>query len=377
MHRSTQRILTTHVGSLPRPGNLAAALVALDRGTLSEEDEQALPARIREGVSEIVKRQAEVGIDVVSDGEVSKYGYSTYVKQRLTGLEGESIPLVLSDVEAFPDFSMKVALDVTNPSCTGAVAYRGHGALRVDLENMDRATRETQVTGAFLNAATPGIIADYQPNRYYDTDEEYLYALGDAMKEEYDAITEAGYELQLDAPDLALGRHLSNPPMSVEDFRRKISLRVDVINHATRDIDPAQLRLHICWGNYDGPHVHDVPLAEIIDIILGARAQTLLFEAANPRHEHEWEVFESIDIGDKLLVPGVIDTLTTYVEHPELVAQRIIRYGRAVSRENVMAGTDCGFATFADFLLVHPDIAWAKLNALVEGAEIASRALWK
>ncbi|MEN3282248.1 MAG: 5-methyltetrahydropteroyltriglutamate--homocysteine methyltransferase [Solirubrobacteraceae bacterium] len=377
MNRSTERILTTHVGSLPRPDGLDEQLTALDRGTLGDGDRQALPQRVADAVASVVSRQAQIGIDLVSDGEMSKYGYATYVKQRLTGLDGDNVALALSEFADFPGFAMKTPLVVTNPACTGPVSYRGGDAARTDIATLQAALQTVPGAGAFMNAATPGIIAEYQVNQYYASDDEYLSALADAMKQEYDLIAQAGLTVQLDAPDLALGRHLRVPPLSVEEFRRQTEQRVELINHATRDIAPEQLRLHICWGNYDSPHHHDIPLADILDVILRARPATLLFEAANPRHEHEWQVFEEVALPEgKVIVPGVIDTLTSYIEHPELVAQRIVRYADLVGRENVIAGTDCGFATFANFMNIHPEVAWAKLRALVEGAELASRRLW-
>lgn len=377
MIRSTERIRTTHVGSLPRPEGLDDQLTALDRDTLDEAGRWALPERVRQAVAAVVARQAAIGIDVVSDGEMSKYGYATYVKQRLTGLEGDDVPLALSDLADFPRFTMRVPLAVTNPSCTGAVTYRGAEAVQTDIQNLRAALAATPVEGAFLNAATPGIIAEYQANRYYESEAAYLYALADAMRQEYEAIVAAGVDVQLDAPDLALGRHLRVPPLDIDEFRRQTARRLEIIDHATGDIDPGRLRLHLCWGNYDGPHHHDVALRDIIDLILRARPATIVFEAANPRHEHEWQVFEDVQLPEgKVIVPGVIDTLTSYVEHPELIAQRIVRYARLVGRENVLAGTDCGFATFANYLLVHPDLAWAKLQALVDGARLASELLW-
>jgi 5-methyltetrahydropteroyltriglutamate--homocysteine methyltransferase len=368
------KIKTTHVGSLPRVGDLTDRLYALDRGTLSEADRAAMPAQVREAVATTVARQVEIGIDIPSDGEQGKYGYATYVKQRLTGLDGENVPLSLSEFADYPDFRMKVALEVTNPACVGPIGYAGEKAVQVDIDNALAAAKDAGANEIFLNAASPGIIADYQVNQYYASDEEYLYALADAMKTEYDLITRAGITLQLDCPDLALGRHLAPQPLSIEAFRRQIELRVEIINHATRDIDPGLLRIHLCWGNYESPHHHDVPLADIVDIVLRARARTVLFEAANPRHEHEWTVFTETTLpDDKIIVPGVIDTLTSYIEHPELAAQRLGRYVDAVGPERVMAGTDCGMATFADFVHVHPEIAWAKLTSMVEGAAIASQ----
>ncbi len=377
MKQSTERILTTHVGSLPRPDGLAEQLTALDRGTLGEADLAALPQRVREGVAAIVAREVETGIDVVSDGELSKFGYATYVKQRLTGFDGENGPLALSEFADFPNFRMGTAIDVTNPACTGPVAYQGHEALQADIANLTDALAGTDATEAFMNAASPGIVADYLANEHYASEEEYLYALADAMKQEYDAIVAAGFVLQLDCPDLALGRHLAPQPLSIADFRKRMELRIAVINHALRDVAPDRVRMHICWGNYESPHHHDVELKEIVDLILTARPAGLLVEAANPRHAHEWRVFEDVALPEgKVLIPGVIDTLTSYVEHPEVVAQRIVQYAEVVGRENVIAGTDCGFATFANFTPVDPDIAWAKLRSLAEGARLASQQLW-
>ncbi len=377
MKRSTERILTTHVGSLPRPDGLAEQLTQLDRGTLAVEELAALPQRVREGVAAIVARQAQTGIDVVSDGELSKFGYATYVKQRLSGFDGDNTPLALSEFADFPNFTMSTVIDVTNPACTGPVASHGEAATQADADNLSAAIAATPVTEAFMNAASPGIVADYLANEHYASEEEYLYALADAMKHEYDAIVAAGFVLQLDCPDLALGRHLAPQPLSIADFRARLELRIEVLDHALRDVDPERVRMHVCWGNYESPHHHDVPLKEIVDLILTAKPAGLLVEAANPRHEHEWRLFEDVRLPEgKVLIPGAIDTLTPYVEHPEVVAQRIVRYAQVVGRENVIAGTDCGFATFANFTPVDPDIAWAKLRSLAEGAELASRELW-
>ncbi|MEN3284312.1 MAG: 5-methyltetrahydropteroyltriglutamate--homocysteine methyltransferase [Solirubrobacteraceae bacterium] len=378
MKHSQDRVLTTHTGSLPRPDGLAGQLTALDRGALAAEDLDALPARIRSAVGGLVARQVEIGIDVVSDGEVSKFGYATYVKQRLTGFDGDDQPLALSEFADFPTFTMSTTLDVTNPACTGPVSFRGADAVAADISNLTDALEQTPAVEGFMNAASPGIIADYLANQHYDSEEAYLYALADAMKHEYDAIADAGFVLQLDCPDLALGRHLAPEPLQFGEFRDKIAARVEVLNYALRDIPPERMRMHVCWGNYESPHHHDVPLREIVDTVLAARPAALLVEAANPRHQHEWRVFEDVALPEgKIIVPGVIDTLTSYIEHPEVVAERIVRYARTVGRENVIAGTDCGFATFANFTPVNPDIAWAKLGALSEGAEIASRALWR
>jgi 5-methyltetrahydropteroyltriglutamate--homocysteine methyltransferase len=377
MKRSSERILTTHVGSLPRPDGLAERLTAFDRGTLSEDEQAVLWPQVREGVAGIVERQLETGIDVVNDGELSKFGYATYVKQRLTGFDGDDQPLALSEFADFPSFTMSTALEVTTPACTGPVSFQGGEAVETDIANLRDALAGTAATEGFMNAASPGIIVDYLANQYYPDDEEYIYAVAEAMKHEYDAIAGAGFILQLDCPDLAMGRHLAPQPLEIGEFRDKITQRVEVLNHALRDIDPEQVRMHICWGNYESPHHHDVELGEIVDIILGARPAGLLVEAANPRHEHEWRVFEEVELPEgKVIVPGVIDTLTPYIEHPEVVAERIIRYANVVGRENVIAGADCGFATFANFTPLDPDISWAKLRTLAEGAEIASRELW-
>lgn len=376
MLRSTDRILTTHVGSLPRPDGLAETLTAADRGELAADQRAALAAAVRTGVRANVARQHETGIDVVSDGEAGKFGYATYVKERLTGFGGEPGPLALSELADFPAFTMRVPIDVTMPSCIGPVGYQGRDALLADIDNLSAAAEATPVVETFMNAASPGIIADYLANRHYDSDEAYLYALADAMKVEYDAIAASGALLQLDAPDLAMGRHLAPSPLSVEAFRAKLRQRIAVINHAVRDIDPERMRVHVCWGNYESPHHHDIELAEILDLLLTLRPAALLFEGANPRHAHEWRVFEEVTLPEgKVIIPGVIDTLTTTIEHPELVAERIVRYARLVGPENIQAGTDCGFATFANFVNVDPEIAWAKLASLSEGARLASAQL--
>lgn len=378
MEHSNDRILTTHVGSLPRPEALAEALQLRDRGELPVAEEEDFPGLVKDAVTEVVRKQVEAGVDVVSDGEMSKFGYATYVKERLSGFEGEPEALALADLADFPDYAARVKLEITTPSCIGPVEYRGRASAEQDTANFGAALAVEDAAGAFMNAASPGVISEFLKNRYYGTDEEYLYALADAMKQEYEAIVGAGILLQLDCPDLAMGRHLHVPPLEVGAFRKQVEERVEVINHATRDIPPERMRLHVCWGNYESPHHHDVPLADVIDIILRARPAHLLVEAANPRHEHEWRIFEDVALPEgKVLVPGVIDTLTNYIEHPELVAQRIIRYAELVGRENVMAGTDCGFATFANFVNVDPAIAWAKLGALAEGAELASGRMWR
>jgi 5-methyltetrahydropteroyltriglutamate--homocysteine methyltransferase len=377
MNRSKDRILITHTGSLPRPDGLAEPLAAFDAGSLGQGERATLAARVSNAVTRIVARQAGIGIDVVSDGEMSKFSYTTYVKQRVTGFEGASEPLTLSEFADFPGIAASGTLRVPNPSCVGPVTFRGGDAVAADVANLKSALQDIPEVEGFMNAASPGIIADYFHNEYYGTDEEYLWALAKAMKPEYDMIAASGLVLQIDCPDLALGRHFAPKPLAVPAFRARIAQRVDALNHALRDIPPERIRMHICWGNYPSPHHHDIPLHEIADVVLRARPAALLIEAANPRHSHEWRVFEDLPLPEgKILVPGVIDTLSTYVEHPRVIADRILRYARTVGRENVIAGTDCGFATFADSTPVDPDIGWAKLRALAEGAEIASRELW-
>jgi 5-methyltetrahydropteroyltriglutamate--homocysteine methyltransferase len=377
MQRSTERILTTHVGSLPRPAELEAMLLSREKGQLDRNEQERLPGVVVDAVHGVVRRQATLGIDIVSDGEMSKYAYSTYARERMSGLEGEDQALALSELAEFPTFAQRIRLDIKTPACVGPVSYRGEAALATDIGNLKAALAAAGIEAAFMNAASPGIMAHYMPNQYYPAQDAYLEALANAIKHEYDAIAGAGLLLQIDCPDLALGRHFRPAPSTVAEFRNEIARLVEVLNHALRDIPPERMRLHLCWGNYESPHHHDVELAEILDLILKVRPATLLIEAANPRHEHEWVVFKDVPLpDDKVLVPGVIDTCTNYVEHPEVVAQHIERYANVVGRERVIAGTDCGFASFATLHTVDPDIAWRKLEALVQGAEIASRRLW-
>ncbi|HEX2103757.1 MAG TPA: cobalamin-independent methionine synthase II family protein [Solirubrobacteraceae bacterium] len=379
MKRSTDRILTTHTGSLPRPPQLLAELMRRDRGEPVDAD--ALAARVRAAVADSVRRQTEAGIAVVNDGEAGKIGYSTYVTERLEGFGGEADPPgPPTDMLEFPDYLARTTGDAdagpAMPACDGPVSYRDTDAVRADIANLRAALEGTGAEDAFLSAASPGVVAFFLKDRHYGSHEEYLFAIADAMKAEYDEIHRAGLVLQLDCPDLAIARHRIGTE-SLDDFRRFVALHVDAIDHATRDIPPEDLRMHVCWGNYEGPHHHDVPLRDIVDIVLGGRPAAVSFEAANPRHAHEWRVFEDVRLPDgKALIPGVIDSTTNYIEHPELVAQRIARYARLVGRENVIAGTDCGFASFAGSAAVDPAIVWAKLGALAEGAELATRELW-
>ena len=376
MRRSTDEILTTHTGSLPRPPALLEALQARDHGEAAPGD---LAQQIHDAVDEVVRHQAQAGVTVVNDGEASKIGYSTYVKERLDGFGGEGgMSGLPSDLTEFPDYMQRVmgGLDFEMPACIGPVSYRDHEAVRTDIANLKAATAGADVKDVFMSAASPGVISVFLPNKHYATHEEYIGALADVMKEEYDEIHQAGIVLQLDCPDLAMTRHM-NSDESLEDFRRRCRVHVEAINHATRDIPEQEMRMHLCWGNYEGPHHHDVPLRDIIDIVFEARPAAISFEGANPRHEHEWRVFEDVELPDgKVLIPGVIDSTTNYIEHPQLVADRIVRYAEQVGRENVIAGSDCGFATFASYLAIDPGITWAKLHAMADGAKLASEELW-
>jgi len=374
--RSTEHILTTHTGSLPRPPELTAALQRRDRG---EGEDAGLDAQIRDAVADIVRRQADAGVTVVNDGEAGKIGYSTYVKERLEGFGGTGgLAGMPADMIEFPEFMQRVMgdLDFEMPACIGPVTYKDLDAVRADIANLKAAVDGADVEDAFMSAASPGVIAVFLQNQHYDSHEDYVFALSDAMKPEYDEIHRAGIVLQVDCPDLAMTRQMMMDE-TLAEFRDRARVNVEALNRATADIPPEDMRLHLCWGNYEGPHHHDVALRDIIDIVFEARPAAISFEAANPRHEHEWNVFEDVELPEgKILIPGVLDSTTNYIEHPELIAQRLVRYGRLVGPENVMAGSDCGFATFASFLTVDPRITWAKLRAMAEGAELASKELY-
>jgi 5-methyltetrahydropteroyltriglutamate--homocysteine methyltransferase len=376
MKRSTERILTTHTGSLPRPTNLLQAITAHEEGKAVELD-----PIVRAAVGEIVRKQIEVGVDIVNDGEMSKPSYSTYVKDRLSGFEGEATQMPIRDLADYPEFGARfMRLDVIEklkrPACTGPVAYKDFRPVQKDIENLKATIANAGVEEGFMSAASPGVISIFLGNHYYKDHESYVVALAEAMKPEYKAITDAGLVLQIDCPDLAMGRHIQFPDASLDEFRRKIAMHVEALNHALAGIPPERTRIHLCWGNYEGPHHLDVPLRDIIDVVFRANVSGISYEASNPRHEHEWAVFEEVKLPEgKLLIPGVIDSVTNFIEHPELVAQRICNIARLVGRENVVAGTDCGFATMADYSAVDPKIAWAKFQSLAEGARIASRKL--
>ena len=382
MRRSTTRILTTHAGSLPRPDNLMQMMIAREQG--QPVSASALADTVQNAVTEAVKHQVALGIDVISDGEMSKIGFANYVKDRLTGFGGQSIPFAAQDLLDFPDLKQRQLRRNEDgggrnfiPACTGPISLSDKDAVQRDIANLRAALQEARPAGVFMPAASPGAIAQIMQNHYYPTQEAYLYALADAMRYEYQAIVAAGFSLQLDCPDLAMQRHVRFASASIDEFRAHLRQSVEVLNYALSDIAPEQVRVHVCWGNYHGPHHRDVPLKEIIDLLLTIRGNALSIEAANPRHEHEWNVFEQVRLPEgKILIPGMIDSCTNYIEHPEVVAQRIVRFARVVGRENVIAGTDCGFDTFAGAGAVAPGIAWAKLQSLTEGARLASQELW-
>src|SRR5499433_3869762 len=379
MKRSTERILTTHTGSLPRPPDLSATLEALDAGTTP--DSAAFDARVQRAVAEIVRQQVDAGVDIVNDGEQGKVGYSTYVRHRLTGFGGRSVPGMRADWADFPKAAARSERrsTVERPTCDGPIDWKDRGAVGKDTANFRAAVTAASPTDAFMSAASPGVIAHFLKNEHYPSREAYLARLADVMKEEYDAIHRAGFVLQIDCPDLAMGRHLMFHELSNAEFLKIAAANIEVLNHALRDIPSDRLRLHLCWGNYEGPHHRDIPLREILPIALRARPQALSFEGANPRHAHEWIVFREVKLpDDKLIIPGVLDSLTNFIEHPELVAQRLVCYAEVVGRDRVMAGTDCGFATFArSASRVEREIAWAKFRAMVEGARLASKQLWR
>ena len=383
MRHSTERILTSHVGSLPRPADVVDMIV---RKLHDEEvDAGRLKSRVRAAVSEVVRHQADIGIDVVSDGEMSKPGFSNYIIERYTGFGGSPVSGTPTDMLEFPNVRKRWSASHADTrahrllECVGPIGLRDEGALAEDVDNLKAALAGVDVAEAFIPAVTPGQISFNFPNRYYPSHEAYLEAAADAMRTEYRTIADAGYVLQLDAPDMALSAHVTwgkaddRPP-----FQRRLELAVEAINHAIDGIPPAQVRLHICWGNYVGPHHHDVPLKDIVATILKAKVGGLSFEAANPRHEHEWEVFREVRLPpDMILLPGVIDTKTHHIEHPRLIAQRLGRYAGLVGRENVIASTDCGFSTWVGQCLIDEDVAWAKLAAMVEGAREATKELWR
>jgi 5-methyltetrahydropteroyltriglutamate--homocysteine methyltransferase len=381
MKRSVDRILTTHTGSLPRPPDLIRTMFAREEGV--PVDTAALAARIRLAVAEVVRKQVDAGLAVVNDGEVSKPSYATYIKDRLTGFGGTSQALQYRDLVDFPEMAKRVFGDPgrarrKTPACTGPIAVRDPAAAQADVDNLKAAVAAAPAEDVFVSAASPGVISLFFRDDHYRDHEKYLFAIADAMRHEYETVARAGFTLQLDCPDLAMGRHIQFADLDLAAFRRMAALHLSALDHAVARIPPEQLRMHLCWGNYEGPHHHDVPLADLLDLVFAARPQAVSFEAANPRHAHEWKVFEQVKVpAGKIVIPGVLDSTTNFIEHPELIAQRVGRYANLVGRENVMLGTDCGYGTWVGQAAVDPDVVWAKMAAMAEGARIASREFWK
>jgi len=380
MKTSQDRILTTHVGSLPRPPELKELLVRKDQGQTYDKD--ALARLTRQAVADIVRRQVQTGIDIVNDGEMSKPGYSTYIADRLSGFAGHEPAKPRLDTRDHPNFlaayeRMTGANVARRAVCVGPVAWHDREPLAQDLANLRDALAEVTAVEGFMTAASPGLVPVFQNNSYYPTYEAYVEAIAAAMREEYEAIVKAGFVLQLDCPDLAMARHTSFQELSEAEFLKRAAFHVEVLNDALSNVPADRARIHICWGNYEGPHDHDIPFAKVAPILVKAKPMALVVEAANPRHAHEWTVWQDVKLpDDKILVPGVLDTSTNYVEHPELVAQRICQFADIVGRERVIAGTDCGFGTFAGYGKLDPDISFKKLGAMAEGAAIASKRLW-
>ena len=377
MKRSTERFLTTHTGSLPRPPDLIKAMFAKEEGVPVEP--RALSERIAQAVAEVVRKQAESGIDIVDDGEMSKPSYATYIKDRLAGFGGEGNTFVYQDLAEFPSLAKRVFGDPgrsrrKTPACNAPIAVRDANAAREDVAHLLAAAREVKVEETFLTAASPGVVSLFFRNEHYPSEEAYVFAIAEAMRHEYETIANAGIVLQIDCPDLGMGRHIQYADLPLAEWRKKAQMHVEALNHAVANIPADRLRMHLCWGNYEGPHHCDVPLADVIDLVFRAKPMAVALEAANPRHAHEWKLFETVKLPEgKVLIPGVIESKSNFIEHPELIAQRIGRYANLVGRENVIAGSDCGFGTWVGQAAVDPDVVWAKLAAMAEGARIATR----
>ena len=378
MKRSSERILTSHAGSLPRPDDVRAMLAAKHAG--QPYDTVTLADRIRTAVSAIVRKQIECGLDVVNDGELSKINFTSYARERLGGViqrkrePGQpSFKIWGRDEAEFPEYFAAINLGVDYAVCNGPLKYLGHEAVEADIRNLRAALQEVTAAEAFITAVAPGTIEHWLKNEYYADEESYLAAIAEAMREEYKAIVEAGFILQIDDPDLGDAWQI-HPEMDLRAYRGFAELRINVLNHALRGIPPGRVRFHMCWGSYHGPHKYDIPLEQIIDLVLKVNAECYSVEASNPRHDHEWRVWEKVKLPDgKILMPGVVGHASDFVEHPELVAERLDKYARLVGRENLIAGTDCGLGTRVG----HPKIAWAKFEAMAEGAGIATRQLWR
>ena len=381
MKRSSHRFLTTHTGSLPRPEALIRDMFAKEEGVPVER--AALESEIASAVEDVVKRQADAGMDIINDGEMSKPSYATYPKDRLTGFGGESNRFVYQDLMDFPELAKRVFGDPgrarrKTPACTGPIAVRDPEAARTDVANLKSALAKVHAEESFMSAASPGVIALFFRNDHYKDYETYLFAIADAMRHEYETVANAGIVLQIDCPDLAMGRHIQFADLDLAGFRRMAALHVEAINHALAKVPADRVRMHLCWGNYEGPHHYDVPLADIIDVVFKAKPEGISFEAANPRHAHEWKLFETVKLPPgKLLIPGVLESKTNFIEHPELIAQRIGRYAALVGRENVIAGSDCGYGTWVGQAAVDPAVVWAKFDAMAEGARLASKEFWR
>jgi 5-methyltetrahydropteroyltriglutamate--homocysteine methyltransferase len=382
MSSSPDRILTTHTGSLPRPDDLVRMTWAQADGV--PVDAAAFSARVESAVREVVQKQLSAGISVINDGEMSKPSYATYVKDRLHGFGGSAPEkYFFADLAAYPKSSELVAQNPGRrkrhaPACNAPISVKDPQAVDLDMLHLQRALEGAEPAGLFSSAASPGVVSIFFGNEYYPSDEEYVFAIAEAMRPEYESIVAAGATLQLDCPDLAMGRHSSYAGLDLPAFRARVALNIAALNHAVRNIPAERLRMHLCWGNYPGPHHCDVPLSDIIDLVWTAKPPTILFEAANPRHAHEWTLFQSLRVpDDKVLCPGVIECQSNYIEHPELVAQRIERYASLVGRERVMAGVDCGFSIHAGMRGIDPDVVWAKLESLARGAELATQRLWR
>ncbi len=380
MKRSTDRMLTTHTGSLPRPKALGELEYARDQREAMSNPQYA--ALVPDAVVETVRRQIEAGVDVINDGEVSKVAYSTYVTSRLTGFDGEADPRQPTPEQTmFPEFYGSfppTASRIKPAACTAPITWRGTAEVQSDIANLKAAVQGKHPAEVFMTAASPGVVSAFLQNKYYPTDEAYVFAIAAAMQTEYQAIAGAGFVLQLDCPDLAMTWNRAEfADKTYDDFLKVAAMHLDALNMATEGIPTEQIRVHLCWGNTETPHVRDIPLASVLTVATRARCGALSFEGANPRHEHEWKVFKDAKLPDgTILIPGVIDSSTNFVEHPELVAERLVRYANVVGKENVIAGTDCGFGTSAISVTVHGSIAWAKLAAMAEGAQIASKELW-
>jgi 5-methyltetrahydropteroyltriglutamate--homocysteine methyltransferase len=381
MQRSTDRFLTTHTGSLPRPEDLIRMMYAKEEGV--PVDREALAARIKAAVAEVVKKQADAGVDLINDGELSKPSYATYIKDRLSGFGGTSQPLTYQDLVEYPEMAKRVFGDPgrarrKTPGCNGAISVRDAQAAETDVANLQAALAQVKAVGGFMSAASPGVVSLFFKNDYYPSQEAYLEAIAGAMRQEYEAVAKGGFVLQIDCPDLAMGRHIQYAKLDLADFRKRMRLHIESLNHAVANIPVEQLRLHLCWGNYEGPHHYDVPLKDIIDVVFAAKVSAISFEAANPRHAHEWTVFESVKLPEgKVLIPGVLESKTNFIEHPELIAQRIGHFAKLVGRENVIAGSDCGYGTWVGQAAVDAQIVWAKLAAMAEGARLATKAFWR